>query len=97
MFVSSFYSWFRSNTDSLESSTKQCHVFCVRGQSRSEAQLVEVTPENENATLSTCLRSRGCYVFYHSPVRKVYVWHGSKTTLSMKRCAHYATKLLKKR
>ena len=87
----------RSQSDSLESSPKQCRMFLVRGQSRSETQLVEITPDNDTCPMTTCLRSRGCYVFYHRPGGRVYEWHGCKATLALKRCAHYAAKLLKRR
>ena len=88
---------FRSQTHSLEALRKQCRVFCVRGQARSEAHLLEITPENENEPLSACLRSRGCFVFYHCLAQNIYLWHGSKATLSLKKCAHSAAKLLRNR
>ena len=87
----------RPQTDSLENSPKQCRMFCVEGQSRSETQLIEITFDDPTQPLNSCLRSRGCYVFYHRPGRRVYVWHGGKATLSRKRCAHFAAKYLKKR
>ncbi len=72
-------------------------MFCVKGVSRSETQLVEITSDNSTQPLNSCLRSKGCYVFYHRPGKRVYVWHGGKATLTLKRCAHYAAKQLKKR
>ena len=92
-----FILYCRSQTHSLEASGKQCRVFCVRGQARCETHLVEITPENENEPLSACLRSRGCFVFYHRPAENIYLWHGSKATLSLKKCAHAAAKLLRNR
>ncbi len=85
----------RSDTHSLKFSTMKCRLFCVRGQMKSEAILVEIPIHAQ--PIGSFLRSRGCYVLYHVPSRKVYLWKGSRVTLVLYKAALRATKSLRKR
>ena len=43
------------------------------------------------------LRSRGCYVLFDVPRKRVFLWYGSKCTKTLSRAATVAAKKLKKR
>ena len=72
-------------------------MFYTKVQVKSEACLVEITPDDEELPLSSLLRSRGCIVFYHIPANKLYLWQGSKATQSLKKASYAASKALRNR
>lgn len=62
---------------------------------KNEACLVEATPTDES--ISTQLRSRGCFVIQHVRENRLFVWYGSKCTNSLKKSATVAAKMMKNR
>lgn len=89
--------FFRSETDSLQSKSRETRTFCVRVQMKNEACLVEVTPNDEKLCIGTQLRSRGCYVLYNVRKNRLFLWQGSKCTKSLRKSGKVAAKMLKNR
>ena len=83
--------------NSLQCRERDCRVFYTKVQVKSEACLMEITPDDEELPLSSLLRSRGCLVFYHIPANKLYLWQGSKATQSLKKASYAASKALRNR
>lgn len=72
-------------------------MFCVRGQVKGEACLVEVTPDDPKENLSPQLRSRGCSVLLDVRRNRLFLWCGSKCTTMLIKSAKMAARKLKKR
>ena len=89
------FSLFRSETDHLQSRTRNIRIFCVRVQMKNEACLVEATPADES--ISSQLRSRGCYVIQQVRDNRLFLWYGSKCTTSLKKSATVAAKMMRNR
>lgn len=70
-------------------------MFVARSQVKNEACLVETTPTDES--ISTQLRSRGCHVIQHVKENRLFLWYGSKCTISLRKSATVAAKMLKNR
>lgn len=85
----------RSETDHLQSQSRKVRIYCVRVQMKNEACLVEVTPTDES--ISTQLRSRGCYVIQQVRENGLFLWYGSRCTNSLKKSATMAAKMMKNR
>ncbi len=87
----------RSDTNSLQSHSNTVRLFTVNGQMKNEACLVEVTPEDNLQPLSSCLRSRGCYIVYDASAGRAFVWYGCRSTKILKRCATQSARMLRTR
>ena len=85
----------RSETDSLQSHNRIARIFCVRVQMKNEACLVEATPSDQS--LSTQLRSRGCYLVQQVKENRLFLWYGAKCTKSLRKSAIVAARRMKNR
>ncbi|KAM4715273.1 supervillin-like isoform 1-T3 [Anableps anableps] len=81
----------KGSRDNSSSNTGGWRLFCVRGEAKVEASLVEVACEHAS------LRSRASLVLLHAQKALLYLWHGCKAHADAKQVAKRAVDKLKLR